>query len=169
MEADWILILKMKQGDEDAGEQFIRKYYPAILKYCHFHCRDGSLAEDVTQETFLRFFLSLPRYLELGKAKNYLYTIAGNLCRDAAGMPQTLPLEQEIPTAPLEQLDDRLALEQAVARLPRELRELVALHYYQGLKLQEAASILGIGLPLAKYRLRRAKQLLRKETEYESG
>ncbi len=163
METDWILVLKMKQGDEEAGERFVRKYYSDILKYCHFHCQNRNFSEDLTQETFLRFFLSLPRYLEIGKAKNYLYIIAGNLCADAAKSPQTISLEQEIPVETMEALDTRILLDHEVRRLPAELREIIVLHYYQGLKLSDVASVLGIGLPLVKYRLRRAKDQLRKE------
>ncbi len=160
MDADFILILKMKQGSDEAWETFVRKYYPDILKYCHFHCRDRADAEDLTQEVFLKFIASLPRYTHLGKAKNYLYTIAANLCKDHWRI-------QKLPPEPVPEPDfqEHLALEEAVRSLPEALREAVVLHYYQGLKLTEAAAVLRIGLPLMKYRIKRAKELLRKELE----
>ncbi len=52
---DVILILQMKQGDEQAFDKFVRKYYGDILSYCKYHCLDQTEAEDLTQETFLRF------------------------------------------------------------------------------------------------------------------
>lgn len=167
MEQDLILILRMKQGNEKAWDQFVRKYYPEILKYCGFHCPDRELAEDLTQETFLRFFGALPQYQHRGKVKNYLYTIAGNLCRDQYSARHPLPLEAagDVGRDPIPEAEERLLLGRAIRRLPEEQREVMILHYYQGLKLSEVAAILKIGLPLVKHRLRRGKELLRKELD----
>ena len=82
MDADLFTIRKMKQGDDAAFDAFVRKYYGDILKYCTFHCADRKEAEDLTQETFVRFFAKLSEYRYQGKTKNYLYTIAANLCRN---------------------------------------------------------------------------------------
>lgn len=82
MDVDFLLIRKMKQGDDDAFEIFVRKYYSDILKYCSYHCFDTEYAEDLTQETFANFFAKLSDYRYKGKTKNYLYTIAGNLCKN---------------------------------------------------------------------------------------
>ena len=56
MDTDFFLVRKMKQGDEEAMELFIRRYYADILKYCVRHCGDTVYGEDLTQETFVRFF-----------------------------------------------------------------------------------------------------------------
>lgn len=82
MDTDFLLIRKMKQGDEDAFDRFVHKYYEEILSYCSRHYYDTEYAEDLTQETFLHFFTKLSDYHYKGKTKNYLYTIAGNLCKD---------------------------------------------------------------------------------------
>ncbi len=166
MDSDWILIWKMRQGSEEAWEQFVRRYYGDILKYCFFHCRDRNGAEDLTQEVFLRFFSALENYQHRGKIKNYLYTIAGNLCKDQPPPGQGLPLEET--AGPEGDLDGRIALETAIRHLPEEFREVVLLHYYLGQKLSEVAAVLNIGLPLVKYRLKRAKELLRKELDHGS-
>ncbi|MBD5457976.1 MAG: RNA polymerase sigma factor, partial [Lachnospiraceae bacterium] len=47
------------------------------------------------------------------------------------------------------------------AKLSEELREVVILHYFQELSMREIAGILQIGIPLVKYRIKRAKELLR--------
>ncbi len=168
MDSDWILIFKMRQGSDRAWDQFVRKYYPDILKYCFFHCRDRAWAEDLTQDVFLRFLSALDGYQHRGKVKAYLYAIAANLCRDQAGARRELPLEEAPEPAedPAPVLEDRLLLEMALARLPEEFRQVLVLHYYQGLKLSEVAAALDIGLSLVKYRLKRGKELLRKEFDY---
>ncbi|MDE7313663.1 MAG: RNA polymerase sigma factor [Eubacterium sp.] len=168
MDTDFLLLLKMKQGDEDAFGQFVHKYYGEILKYCGYHCFDSEYAMDLTQETFLRFFENLSGYRYRGKTKNYLYTIAGNLCKnyykkkkeavmDQEGLEEKAGAADPFEDGVLSQMDMAAALE----TLPDEFREVVILYYFQQLKLSEIADVLNIGLPLVKYRLRQAKKQLK--------
>lgn len=164
MDTDFLLIGRMKQGDDDAIECFIRKYYEDILRYCKYHCCDIQYAEDLAQETFIHFFESLSCYRHIGKAKNYLYTIAGNLCRDYYRKTADIPSER-LPVKgadQIEEMQDRLFIEEALRRLPDELKEVVVLYYFQEMKLREIAVILNIKLPLVKYRMKRAKEMLEK-------
>jgi len=170
----------MKQGEEAAFDLFVRKYYKEILAYCGYRCPDKKYAEDMTQETFVRFFANLSDYYYKGKTKNYLYTIAGNLCKDYLRKVKEVPVEEsELSTKtesvgyPMEDVLNKLTVEWALKQLPNELSEVVILYYFQELKLTEIADILHISLPLVKYRLRQAKvqllYLFRKEESYESG
>ena len=59
---DFLLILQMKQGNEKAFDKFVRKYYAGILSYCRYHCMNQAEAEDLTQETFLRFMENIASY-----------------------------------------------------------------------------------------------------------
>ena len=95
MDTDFLLVMKMKQGDEEAFDKFVRKYYGEILKYCKYHCFDTEYAMDLAQETFLHFFTSLSEYRYKGKTKNYLYTIAGNLCKNYYKKNKEAPMEGE--------------------------------------------------------------------------
>ena len=162
MDADFLLLHRMRHGETQAIEDFVRKYYPLILRYCHLHIRDFGFAEDLTQETFARFFRTLSQYQHYGKAANYLYVIAGNLCRDYHKKPGEIPMEElpEQPVYQMETLDLRLDIHRALEQLPPELREVTILYFFQELKQKEISKILGIGLPLVKYRIRRAKELL---------
>ena len=162
MDADFLLLHRMRNGEIQAIEDFVQKYYPRILRYCHLHIQDTGFAEDLTQETFARFFRSLGQYRHYGKAANYLYVIAGNLCRDYHKKPEAIPME-ELPEQPVYQMetrDLRLDVHRALEQLPSELREVTILYFFQELRQKEIARILGIGLPLVKYRIRRAKELL---------
>lgn len=162
MDADFLLLHRMRNGDDQAIEDFVRKYYPVIFRYCHLHIQDLGYAEDLTQETFARFFRTLSQYQHYGKAANYLYVIAGNLCRDYYKKPKELPTE-EIPEQPVHQMDAvdlRMDVQLALEKLPEELREVTILFFFQEAKQKEIAKILGIGLPLVKYRIKRAIELL---------
>lgn len=163
MDADFLMIYKMKNGDETAMEQFIRKYYPSIRNYCRYHTYTDEIADDLTQETFEHFFRSFNSYHHSGKLANYLYVIAGNLCRDNYKKKQDVPLEelQDKGENLIEAVESRMDMEGAIRKLPDEMKEVIILHYFQDLKLKEVADIIGIGLPLVKYRLKRAKELLK--------
>ena len=149
----------MGQGDEGAIEEFVKKYYPMLLRYCRLHLPETGEAEDAVQEVFARFFATLPDY---GKAANYLYVIAGNLCRDLYRKTRPIPMDQ-LPEEPWEMtpaLDRRMDVRLALSRLSPELRETAVLYFCQELPQRQIAAILGIGLPLVKYRVRRARELL---------
>ena len=162
MDKDFLLIRKMKMGEEEAIEIFVRKYYADILQYCKYHCFEIQYAEDLAQETFVHFFENLSVYRHIGKAKNYLYTIAGNLCKDYYKKTTEIPTEKlpETGEDQIEQVQDRLLIEEALNKLPEELKEIVVLYYFQGLKLREISDLIHIKLPLVKYRIKRAKELL---------
>lgn len=57
-----------------------------------------------------------------------------------------------------ERILNKILIEQTIEQLPDELREILALYYFQELKLTEISKTLQIGLPLVKYRLRQAKK-----------
>lgn len=163
MDGDFLLIYKIKNGDEKAMDQFVKQYYARILQYCRCHCADREQAQDLTQDTFVRFFRSLAGYQHIGKAANYLYVIARNVCIDFSKSGMEIPVEQ-IPEQienPMDTVEARMDIDHALTMLPEELREVVILHYFQDLSLRESAEILSIGLPLVKYRIRKARELLR--------
>lgn len=162
MDGDFLLLHRMQNGDDQAIESFVRKYYPKIMRYCHLHIKDPGFTEDLTQETFARFFRTLHQYQHYGKAENYLYVIAGNLCRDYYRKPEELLMEElpEHTVCLMESLDMRMDVHMALEKLPQELREVTILYFFQEVRQKEIARILGIGLPLVKYRIKRAKELL---------
>ena len=164
MDTDFFLIQRMKNGDDRAVEGFIQKYYPKIFQYCLLHIRDRGEAEDLTQETFLKFFQSFERYQHRGKCSAFLYAIASNACRDyyrkakeqyVEEIPERAEEDREMGTAEI-----RMDVENAVARLPEELKETAILFFFQGMKQREIAKLMDIKLSLVKYRVTRAKKLL---------
>lgn len=171
MDEDFFLIQKMKLGSEAAMDTFVHKYYADILHYCYRHLYDSGEAEDAAQETFERFFRHLQEYRHYGKAKNYLYVIAGNLCKSRYGTTSAIPLDESIEADGdhAETIAVKTDLSAALQKLPAELRDVLILHYFQDLTLREIADILQIGLPLVKYRLKQAKACMREmlgEEEY---
>ncbi|MDO5136033.1 MAG: RNA polymerase sigma factor [Eubacteriales bacterium] len=152
----------MRSGDAQSIEIFVKKYYPLILKYCCLHICDHGYAEDMAQETFEQFFRTFDRYRHYGKALNYLYVIASSKCKNHQRKNVDLVFEKlpEQADGKTEYMEEWLDVRIAMNRLPPELRDPAILFYVQQLKQREIAEILGIGLPLVKYRIRKAKELL---------
>ena len=111
-----MLVRKAKNGDGQAGEQFIKKHYPSIYQYCFLHLHDRELAEDMTQETFTSFFESLQTYTDCGKSRNYLYRIAGNIIKNYYKKKKEIPVETlpEMPGGDMEDAESRMDIERAV-------------------------------------------------------
>lgn len=165
VDEDSLLVQKMRMGDEKAFDKFITKYYPAILRYCQIHIKDYGYAEDMTQETFTRFFRTFRQYKHYGKAVNYLYVIASNLCNDYYRKKKELLLG-ELPEPTDKNIDDidninnKIVISEALDMLPKDLKEVAVMFFVQELKQKDIALILEISIPLVKYRIRKAREQL---------
>ena len=167
MAADFLLVQKIRNGDTQAGNQLVEKYYSSIYRYCFLHTRDQEYAEDMVQETFVRFFGALMSGGEIGKAKSYLYSIAGNIIRNDYKKKKEILTDQlpDIEEEHLEDIEIRLDIERALDQLPKEIKEAAILFFFQGLKQKEISDLLHIKLSLVKYRVAKAKELLSKQLE----
>lgn len=169
MIADFLLVQKIRNGDNQAGNQLVEKYDSSIYQYCYLHTHNQEYAEDMVQETFERFFGALISGAEIKKTKSYLYSIAGNIIKNNYKkkkeiMTDRLPdIEDENP----KNIEIRIDIERALEQLPEEIKEIVILFFFQGLKQKEIADLLNIKLSLVKYRVSKAKELLAKQLEVE--
>ncbi|MBU5485559.1 RNA polymerase sigma factor [Clostridium sp. MSJ-11] len=122
----------------------IQEQYDKIYRYCYYKVGNSALAEDLTQETFLKYFAQ-NSYIEHGKKLAYLYTIARNLCIDSFRKVQPETLNDDIPdTDHFGRLELNIALRQALKTLPVREQELLLLRYANKLAVGEIASIMGI-------------------------
>lgn len=167
MSSDFFLIQKIRNGDRQAGNQFIEKYYPSIYQYCFLHIHDKECAEDITQEIFMKFFEALMKNTDIRKIRSYLYSISGNVIKNYYKKKKELLMEQlpDIAQNRLAEIDIRLDIEEAVDRLPEEIKETAILFFFQELRQKEIADLLNIKLSLVKYRVSVAKKLLSKQLE----
>lgn len=147
----------------------INEQYDKIYRYCYFKVKNRCLAEDLTQETFLRYFAQTS-YVNRGKQLAYLYTIARNLCIDFYRKPEREKMGEEvfsqenfrgkpkmtekISTNPIEQVETTLHLQMAVEKLPLEMQELILLRYVNELTVKEICKITGMSRS-SEYRMER--------------
>ena len=125
--------------------------YDKIYRYCYFRLGNERLAEDLTQETFLRF-LESSRCREAGRPLAYLYVIARNLCVDEYRNKSPLLTGdwERIECGCFlvqdnfeEQSITRIALHAALAKLTEQERELLLLRFANGLSYGQLAQIYG--------------------------
>lgn len=172
MDEDFLLVLGIKGGRQDAVEAFVRKYYSEILNYCFGRTGDFMQAEDMTQQTFLNFLKGIGRYEHKGKAKNFLYVTAGNLCKNFYAQKERqkeLPLDEEERKGLADERNrdfagktvEAVSVREALFKLPEEQKEVLLLYYFQELKIKEIAAILGQTQSNVKYRLQAAKKQLK--------
>lgn len=141
-------------------EKIIRKYYDEIFRYCFHHVDSRTIAEDLCQDTFVSFIEHYGEYHPMGKTRNYLYTIAGNKCRDYYKKKRPLCVENIPEQETVQRMEEALLMKQMVMSLPEECREAVVLRYFQDMRYSDIAAVLGISLSLAKYRVKRGLELL---------
>ncbi len=145
----------------------LAEQYDRIYRYCYYRLRHRELAEDITQETFLRFFRR-EQYHFLENPLKIMYVIARNLCVDQCRRSNRAGVErmevEELAGAGIEEgIVDREILRGAMSRLGEEEREIVFLRAVNG----EDFSVIGEMTGLSRYAVRRryqsALQTLRKE------
>ena len=151
---------------EQTFTEMVNTHQTALLRMCYLNLHDREMAEDAVQETFIKAYRALPVFRGACNPKTWLMRIAINTCRDIQRgswlkhISRTVALDQL--AEPSEYFsEDAVAVNLEIARLPVKLREAVLLYYYQNMKIEEVADVLGIGISSASERLKRAKEKLR--------
>ncbi|MDU2197050.1 MAG: RNA polymerase sigma factor, partial [Peptostreptococcaceae bacterium] len=117
---------------------------------------------DITQDVFLNFIRNINTYSDRGKPRAFLYTIAKNLCINCnkKRKPDYLEATKEIiditATEKINNITDKIILEQIVNRLPQEQQEVIVLRYVHDLKVNEIAVITGKSRFSVRYRINSA-------------
>lgn len=127
--------------------------------------RNRELAEDLTQEVFLRLWQSPPEE-NIRNPRAWLFRVAHNLALDALRRPGAEELPEQLPAGGFaEDVHRRLDLEAALASLPSRDREIVTLHLNVGLRFREIAEILDLPLGTVLWRHSRAISALREKLD----
>lgn len=115
--------------------------YDKIYRYCYFKTYNSQIAEDLTQETFLKYF-SQKSYVSHGKPLAYLYTIAKNLCVDYYRNIKEESLDVEyLACTEFNSIETSIAIKQALKTLSKDLQELILLRFVNELSIGEICDI----------------------------
>lgn len=178
--SDFELIQKIIIGDESAFLMLYDRFAPQVYGLTLRMLGDSMLAEEVTQDTFLKLWSRARQFVpSQGALSSWLLTIAHRTALDRIRLEnRRLPAsnandpEETWSVFPDENTTNGDArwrsLHFAVQALPADQREVIDLAYYKGMSQSEIAEVLGWPLGTVKTRLRTAMQTLRRQWMEES-
>ncbi|MEV5039568.1 sigma-70 family RNA polymerase sigma factor [Peribacillus frigoritolerans] len=168
---EFVLKWSQMKDDESLLDEMISLYGQDILQLVYSYIKDAVVAEDLTQEIFIKCYKALPTYNQQSNIRTWLWRIAINHCKDyrkswyfrkvsTAEEEQEWTSSDNVEEEVIQQDEDR-QLAVAVMELPIQYRELIYLHYFQEMKLKEISDITGVKLGTVKTRMRQAKRRLK--------
>jgi RNA polymerase sigma-70 factor, ECF subfamily len=165
-EIDNRIVRKAQRGDSHAFTVIVRTYQVPVFNYVLRTVGDRGLAEDLTQEIFLRVFQSLPSFSFRSKFTTWLFQVTRNRMLDELRArerrPRCIELDSvhtlSVVDAPAEQAETIEALWRAVDRLGLDLKMALLLRDIAGFSYNEIAEILEITLATVKWRIHRARE-----------
>ncbi len=171
MKDNW-LVWRILRGDKRAGEEMVAAHYPRIFRLLRYLTGRADIAEDLTQQAFVRAWQALPNFRHQASLATWLHRIAYHEYthwlrdrREHASLDSAAHL-----AAPSTFHEwEALVLPQALAQLTPEHRDAFLLYHVQELSVGEVASILEVPAGTIKSRLFTARQRLREILEAEAA
>nr|WP_082794463.1 sigma-70 family RNA polymerase sigma factor [Halobacillus sp. KGW1] len=162
----------MLEDKERAIAEIMHTYGDDVLRLVYTYVRNQAIAEDLTQEIFIKCYTNLHKYNGTSKLKTWLWRIAINQCKDYLKSwynRKVIAVGEET----LRQKEEPLGTEEKVVRgfmdveliaavmqLPPKYREVIYLYYYEEMTAKEIGNVTKKSENTIKTRLKRAKELL---------
>jgi RNA polymerase sigma-70 factor (ECF subfamily) len=167
LQPDLGVLRKAQRGDERAFTIIVRTYETPVYNYVLRLVNDRALAEDLTQEVFLRVFQGLPKFSLRSKFTTWLFQVTKNRVLDelraSERRPRLTVALDDVP--PLEAVDTPVERIEAIDAVWRSVRELnvdlkmaLLLRDVVGLSYTEIADSLEITLATVKWRIYKARE-----------
>jgi RNA polymerase sigma-70 factor (ECF subfamily) len=176
---DQRLVERAQQGDKRAFDLLVLKYQHKIVKLIMRYVRDPAEALDVSQEAFIKTYRALPKFRGDSAFYTWLYRIAINTAKNHLVAAKRRPVDFEVDlqdpesyeiNARLQDNDtpDRIAqrdelretVEDAIARLPEELRVAIVLREIEGMTYEEIARAMECPVGTVRSRIFRAREAI---------
>jgi RNA polymerase sigma-70 factor (ECF subfamily) len=183
-EHDSLIVAEALEGSESAYRELVERYQRPVYSLILRMVRDPGIAEDLTQEAFLKAFRALASYEPERKFSSWLFKIAHNHTLDLLRRKQLDMIDLDAPSQEQLSLQERLAdersisplaraeasdlsqaMEEVVAELKPVYREVILLRYSEGLAYQEIADILDLNIGTVKTHIHRGRKVMMKALE----
>ena len=151
---------------EERISRMIKTYEKDLLRLCCVYLKDSSMAEDAVQETFLKAYKNLHSFRGESSEKTWLIRIAINVCKDIQrtawfrNIGRMVNLD-DVQIPQVQEHDIKSAVVAEIMRLPKKLKEVVLLYYYEDMNQSEIAEILNVSITTVHRRLEKARALLK--------
>jgi len=160
-------------GDASAFVRLFERWGPRLRQMFQRHGMRTDEADDLVQQTFLHLHRARADFRAGSMLRPWLYTIALNLMRQSLrrrGRKPEVGLDPAAPEPPAPRVDPDAGIvgetvRAALARLPENQREVIVLHWFEGLSFREVGEVLGATATAVKVRAHRGYGRLRAELE----
>ncbi|WP_102262488.1 sigma-70 family RNA polymerase sigma factor [Mesobacillus jeotgali] len=161
----------------EAIDEIMTRYGKEILQLTFSYVKNKQIAEDLTQEIFVKCYKSLHTYSGKSKFRTWLWRIASNHCKDYLKswynknvfttdyQPIYDSLQSDSVEQTVIQYEDDGQLAAAVMELPVNYREVIYLFYFEEMSIKEISAVTEVKENTIKTRLKRAKELLKERLE----
>lgn len=153
-------------------KELMFQYTEPLIRLAYYYVKDLQAAEDIVQEVFIKLFHNQHHYEERGELKAFLTTMTINKSKDylKSWTYRKVQLQNKLfshaSKRNLDELvkkDEQAIIGEAILELPLKQREVLIYFYFNEMTITEIAHILSIPEGTVKTRLRRGKELLRKQ------
>lgn len=180
--ADQKLVERVQKGDNGAFDLLVLKYQHKIVNLVMRYVRDPELAQDITQEAFIKAYRALPRFRGDSAFYTWMYRIAVNTAKNHLAALRRRPVDIELDLQDPEQyeLHARLketdtpegmtlsnelmeTVDRAIAALPEDLRTAIVLRELEGMSYEEIAQTMECPVGTVRSRIFRARDAIGKK------
>ncbi|MFC1865379.1 RNA polymerase sigma factor [Chloroflexota bacterium] len=145
-------IALVRKGNTDAFAEIVECYQAPIFRYLYRMTGEWELARDLAQDTFLKAYKNILKTDSNLSFKAWLYRIATNNAlqhyrrkRLISFIPLVDSVQNEcVDEVSHKRIEDKLAIEEALLKIPKDQKVCFVLHFVEGFKYREIADILGI-------------------------
>lgn len=160
---DHELVSRAAGGDEAAFEGLVRRHTDAVWRFARARLHDDFAAEEAVQDTFLKAYRNLHTFRGESKVTTWLLSICHRTCIDRLRLKrhEVVSLDEvRRERARADQPDLRMAIEEALGRIPDDERVAFWLVAALGYSREEAAKIVGVPASTMRSRVARARERL---------
>jgi len=185
MDADFLSIKKIQQGEEAGLVELMSRHRESLFRFVYRYVANEADAADLTEETFFRIYEKADRFRPKAKVTTWMFTIAGNLCRDFIRKNKKrswdLSLDAEVgdqtgatimgafasdsndPSEAASAKETTGDIQKAVMRLPQKLKFPFIFCILEDNSYDECAEVLKTSRKTVETRIYRARKILREE------
>ena len=176
---DWQLVQRVQGGDKTAFDVLVLKYQHKIVKLVMRYVQDPSESQDVAQEAFIKAYKALPNFRGESAFYTWLYRIAINTAKNYLVARKRRPLDYDVDLQDPTQYEMqarvsdiatpeghalgeevREVVEEAVEKLPEDLRMAIVLREIEGMSYEEIAQAMDCPVGTVRSRIFRAREAI---------
>ncbi|MCP4549030.1 MAG: sigma-70 family RNA polymerase sigma factor [bacterium] len=175
--SDEDLILRVQDGDKRAYDELVKRFKVRLYNFVLRMLHDPELAEEITQDAFVRAYVNADKYRTIARFSTWLYTIAINLVRNHARRKKRSPIQRmpmigrqdgdkvemdapdrgELPDKDANRREIQLHIADIMLKIPEHYREPFVLREVNDLTYEEISAVTGLKLGTVRSRINRAR------------